>query len=332
MTGKAAIMFELTPAEIASGVEVAERALAEDLGDGGDITSESLFVAENPTVTGLFVARTTGVIAGTAAAAAVFAGVDSPPSVEWQLGDGETVQAGSAFGTVTGLATAVLAGERSALNLLCHLSGIATLTASYVEIVAAINPDCRIRDTRKTTPGLRLLEKAAVRAAGGVNHRLGLFDAALVKDNHLMILPEFEAIVGRVGEGVNPPGRSEPAEIAAPLAESIGRIRRAHPGVEIEIEAETLVEVEAALAAGADVVLCDNMPIDALREAVEIARGRVRIEASGGVNIESLAEVASTGVDFIAVGALTHSAPALDIGLDFRKDLPVVRDSAARAG
>jgi nicotinate-nucleotide pyrophosphorylase (carboxylating) len=197
----------------------------------------------------------------------------------------------------------LLTGERTTLNLLCHLSGVATLTRRWVDAVAGTQ--AQVRDTRKTTPGLRALEKYAVRCGGGVNHRMSLSDAALVKDNHVVaaggVVPAFAAVRGR------------------------------WPGLLVEVEVDSLQELEEVLDAGADLVLLDNMPADVLRKAVELTAGRARLEASGGLTLESAAEVAATGVDYLAVGALTHSAPVLDIALDLTAAGVGVGPAAGRA-
>ena len=202
--------------------------------------------------------------------------------------DGDRVAAGQSLLTVSGPIGPILTAERTALNLLCHLSGIATLTRRWVDAVAGTG--AQIRDTRKTLPGLRALEKYAVRCGGGVNHRMSLSDAALIKDNHV-------AAAGSVG-----------AAFAA--------VRARAPGLPLEVECDTLEQVAEALAAGADLILLDNFDVPALAQAVGLAGGRALLEASGGLTLASARAVAETGVDYLAVGALTHSAPALDIGLD----------------
>lgn len=297
------VAAELTEGERAASLELARTALGEDLDAAGDITTAPLVsgrTAEH--VTASFVAREPGVVAGTRSAADVYALVSREVEIEWALADGDAVGSRGEIGTVAGPIEDVLAGERTALNFLCHLSGVATLTAEFAERIARVSPECRLRDTRKTLPGLRALEKAAVRAGGGVNHRAGLSDGILLKDNHL-------AIIGATTD-------QESGAIASLLEGAISRIRDANPGMPVEVEADTLVQVEAAAAAGADAILCDNMAPHKLREAVDIVRGRAEVEASGGITLENAAEVAASGVDYIAVGALTHSAPALDIGLD----------------
>jgi nicotinate-nucleotide pyrophosphorylase (carboxylating) len=268
--------------------EAVARALAEDLGVLGDLTSTALIPAEALGV-GHFVARRPGVLAGTAVAAEVFAQLDPAVSVTWAAADGDGLSAGQKIGTVTGPLRSVLTGERSALNFLGHLSGIATLTRAHVDAAAGTGGRCRIRDTRKTTPGLRSLEKAAVRAGGGSNHRGNLSDAVLVKDNHLR---------------------------QCSIADAVERARSRWPGVAVEVEADTLDQVSEAKAAGADIILVDNMTPDEVAKAVAIAGGGVPIEVSGGVTIDTVGAYAAAGADLISVGALTHSAPVLDIGLD----------------
>jgi nicotinate-nucleotide pyrophosphorylase (carboxylating) len=265
--------------------EAVARALAEDLGVLGDLTSTAL-IPDGATGTGRFVARRPGVLAGTAAATEVFAQLDPAVTVAWAAADGDVLDAGQEVGTVTGPLRSVLTGERSALNFLGHLSGIATLTWAYVE---AAGGQSRIRDTRKTTPGLRALEKAAVRAGGGSNHRGNLSDAVLVKDNHLR---------------------------HCTIAEAVGRARTRWPGAVVEVECDTLDQLVEALAAGADLALLDNMTPEEVAKAVVLSDGAVPLEVSGRVTLETVAAYAAAGADLISVGALTHSAPVLDIALD----------------
>ncbi|MEW6471709.1 MAG: carboxylating nicotinate-nucleotide diphosphorylase [Actinomycetota bacterium] len=265
--------------------EAVARALAEDLGVLGDLTSTALIPAD-AVGTGHFVARRPGVLAGTAAATEVFAQLDPAVTMTWAAADGDRLDAGQRIGTVTGPLRSLLTGERSALNFLGHLSGIATLTAAYV---AAAGGRGRIRDTRKTTPGLRALEKAAVRAGGGANHRGNLSDAVLIKDNHLR---------------------------HCTIAEAIDRAQAHWPGVIVEVECDTLDQVAEAKAAGAALVLVDNMTPEEVARAVAIAGGAFPIEVSGRVTLDTVAAYAAAGADLISVGALTHSAPVLDIGLD----------------
>jgi nicotinate-nucleotide pyrophosphorylase (carboxylating) len=261
------------------------RALAEDLGNLGDLTSTAT-VPEDARGSGRLVARAGGVLAGTFAATEVFAQVDPELRLSWLAGEGDEVFGGTILGRLDGRLRSILAGERTALNFLGHLSGVATLTRAYV---LAIGGRARIRDTRKTTPGLRALEKAAVRAGGGVNHRGGLSDGILIKDNHLLVCS---------------------------LEEAVARARARWPGVSVEVECDTLAQVAEAKAAGADLVLLDNMAPDQVAEAVGILGGAALVEVSGGVSLATVADHAAAGADLISVGALTHSAPALDVALD----------------
>ncbi len=271
---------------------VVAEALAEDLGPLGDITS-SLLPAD-AVATASLVPRSDGVLAGRAIAAETFAQVDPSLSVEWHAGDGDDLAAGVPFARVQGRLAPILTAERTVLNFLCHLSGIATLTRRYVEAAAP----AVIRDTRKTTPGLRTLEKAAVRAGGGVNHRGSLSDGILVKDNHLAGL-----------RGSNAEGRLAVDEVVA-------RARRQWPGRTVQIECDTVDQVKATVVAGADLVLLDNMSPEQVAACVELVAGRCLVEVSGGVTLDTVAAYAAAGADLISVGAITHSAPVLDIGLD----------------
>ncbi len=266
---------------------IAEAALAEDLAGGVDVTTASTVPPAERGRADL-VARTPGVVAGLPIAAAVFWLVSPDVQSVPQAADGDRIAARQPVLTVSGPIGPILTAERTALNLLCHLSGIATLTRRWVDAVAGTR--AQIRDTRKTLPGLRSLEKYAVRCGGGVNHRMSLTDAALIKDNHV-------AAAGSVG-----------AAFAA--------VRAAAPGLPLEVECDTLDQVADALAAGADLILLDNFGVPALAQAVALADGRALLEASGGLTLAGARAVAETGVDYLAVGALTHSAPALDIGLD----------------
>lgn len=263
-------------------------ALAEDLGDAGDITTVATVPADE-TAQGLIVARTAGRIAGIQLAHAAFRGLDPTIRFETLVGDGGDAEAGATVARVSGKARALLTAERTALNFLGRLSGIATLTRAYVGAIAGTG--ARICCTRKTTPGLRALEKYAVRAGGGVNHRFGLYDAVLIKDNHIAA--------------------------AGGLAEAVMRARDlAGHMVKIEVEVDTLEQLEAALEHPIDAVLLDNMPVKTLSEAVALVAGRMLVEASGGITLETVRAVASTGVDLVSVGALTHSPKTLDLGLD----------------
>jgi nicotinate-nucleotide pyrophosphorylase (carboxylating) len=265
--------------------ELIDGALAEDLG-AGDVTTAAV-VPDGARARARIEQRAPGVLFGMGVAEQVFLRLD--PDLSWQARVAEGEWRGPGIvAEVTGAAAPILSAERVALNLLGRLSGIATLTARYVRAVEGTGVG--ILDTRKTTPGLRELEKAAVAAGGGVNHRLGLFDAVLVKENH-------SALAGGVGEATR------------------RALERAPEGVPVEVECATLAEVEEALAAGAPRILLDNLAPDELRRAVELVGGRARLEASGGVTLETVREIAETGVDVISVGALTHSAPALDVSL-----------------
>jgi len=266
-------------------------ALDEDLGRG-DLTSDALVPPEVQLAAALR-SRGAGTIAGLAVAELVFELVD--PAVGWRasVDDGATVERGAELALLNGPARSILRAERVALNFLQRLSGIATLTARYVAAVSGTR--ARIVDTRKTTPGLRALERYAVRLGGGNNHRRDLGDAVMVKDNHL------QAIAAR----------------GLTLAQAIQQARRVWPHtVKIEVEVDRLEQIDAALEAGADIVLLDNMPPQELRRAVELIGGRALSEASGGVTLDTVAAIAASGVDIVSVGALTHTAPALDIGLD----------------
>jgi nicotinate-nucleotide pyrophosphorylase (carboxylating) len=269
--------------------EAVQRALDEDLGRAGDITSIAT-IPEATHARAVMIARQAGVIAGLPLAVAVFQKLSSDISIEAHVRDGGVVAAGVHMLTISGPARAVLTGERTALNFVGRLSGVATLSADYVRHTAGTK--MRICCTRKTTPGLRALEKYAVRCGGGFNHRFGLDDAILIKDNHI-------AVAG----GINP----------------VLRRARGHVGhlVKIEIEVDTLAQLREVLDTGlADVVLLDNMDIGELTEAVKLANGRVVLEASGSVTRDSIAKIASTGVDYASAGALTHSAPNFDVALD----------------
>jgi len=265
--------------------EVVARALAEDLGVFGDLTAG--LVPADARVTAAIGSRAVGVLAGRLAAAETFSAVDPRVEVEWHRSDGDRLEPGDQVARVSGPLASVLTAERTALNLLGHLSGVATLTRRFVDAAAG----SRIRDTRKTTPGLRALEKAAVRAGGGVNHRGSLSDGILVKDNHL-------------------------AGLTIEAAVSAAHAR--WPGVTCEVECDNLDQVKVALAAGADMVLLDNMDPSQVAGAVALVARRVPVEVSGRVTLDSAAAYAAAGPDFISVGALTHSAPVLDLGLDLQ--------------
>ena len=269
--------------------EVVERALAEDLGDRGDITSAAV-IDVNATARGEVVARGPGVIAGLEVAAAAFTGIDPEVSFDAHLSDGDRVSPGDLVATVAGRARPILAAERTALNLLGRMSGVATATARLVEAVKGTG--ATILDTRKTMPGLRMLDKYAVRMGGGSNHRMGLYDAVLIKDNHI-------AAVGDV-------------RLAVAMAREMWGSETM-----VEVEVEDLDQLAAALDTDADRVLLDNMDTTTLRRAVEMVDGRMETEASGGVTPETVREIAETGVDFISVGWITHSPAQLDLALEF---------------
>ena len=273
--------------------ELALRAVAEDLAGGVDVTSTATVPAQARGVAS-FVPRQRGVVAGLGAALAVLDVVlGDDLDVRLVARDGDATEPGRPVLEVAGPVRALLTAERTSLNLLCHLSGVATLTRAWVDAVEGTG--ARIRDTRKTTPGLRALEKAAVRAGGGTNHRMSLSDAALVKDNHVVA--------------------------AGGVRAAFEAVRREFPGVPVEVECDTVQQVRDVLDAGADLILLDNMTTDQLGECVQLCRPRsVLTEASGGLALSTARDVAATGVDFLAVGALTHSAPVLDIGLDLRAE------------
>lgn len=274
-------------------------ALDEDLEGGVDVTSVATVPTEQRSVMDL-VARETGVIAGIPVTAAVFEMVGgSATDIAAIWTDGDVVSSGDVVMQVVGRTRSLLTAERTALNMLCHLSGIATATAGWVEAVAGT--DVRVRDTRKTTPGLRALEKYAVRLGGGMNHRMSLSDAALVKDNHV-------AAIGGV-------------------AAAFSAVRERFPGIPVEVEVDSLEQLEEVLDAGADLVLLDNFVPEEMVAAVEINAGRAKLEASGGLSLADAKAVAATGVDYIAVGALTHSAPSVDFGADLDGVAPSVQTS-----
>jgi nicotinate-nucleotide pyrophosphorylase (carboxylating) len=270
-----------------SGVldRIVRASLAEDLGSG-DVTTNAT-VDEGATGTAVLVTRAPGVVAGLDAVEAVFRALDPEIEVERLVEDGDVLPGPAQVVRVSGSLRAILTGERTALNLLGRLSGIATATRRYVDAVEGTG--VAILDTRKTTPGLRALEKHAVAAGGGRNHRSGLDDGVLVKDNHLAATGSIRAAVERL---------------------------RIVTDLPVEVECDTLEQLQEALAAGADAILLDNMSLDELRQAVVLTDGRARLEASGGVTLETVRAIAETGVDEISVGALTHSAPALDVSLE----------------
>jgi nicotinate-nucleotide pyrophosphorylase (carboxylating) len=273
--------------------ELIMMALEEDIGDG-DVTS-GYFVPEDRMARAFVTVRKDGVVSGVELAEQVFLEVDPNLEIQVMVEDGSRVGAGAMLVRVEGKARSILTAERTALNFLQRLSGVATLTSRYVDLVK--HTRAQILDTRKTTPGYRALEKKAVLDGGGTNHRMGLYDRAMVKDNHLAAEGGLEA-----------------------LQQAIRLVKMEKPHVQVELEADSLEQVADFLELdGVDYILLDNMSLEELREAVGMRgeKHRVRLEASGGVNLDTVVDIAETGVDFISVGALTHSAPALDIGLDF---------------
>jgi nicotinate-nucleotide pyrophosphorylase (carboxylating) len=280
---------ELTAAEIRRAVRLA---LDEDLGSG-DVTTLAT-VPPNAKSIALMRAREPLVVAGIQFAETAFRELSSTIKIQKLVRDGASAKAGDTLLKISGPSRAILSAERVALNFVQRLSGIATATAQFVEAVKGTN--AKILDTRKTTPGWRRLEKYAVKCGGGKNHRIGLFDLVLIKDNHLAALQH---------------------ETPNAIAAAVLRARKKFPTLNVEVEADTLEQVGQAADAGADIILLDNMTVAQLRQAVKIVRGRAKTEASGGVNLKTVRAIARTGVDFISVGAITHSARAVDIGLDF---------------
>jgi nicotinate-nucleotide pyrophosphorylase (carboxylating) len=263
------------------------RAFEEDIGSG-DVTTDSI-VPANASLRGRIIAKQTGVVAGLNVAEAVFRALDQRITFTPQVSDGARVETRTVVAEVAGSARALLTGERTALNFLGRMSGIATLTRQFVDAVSGTS--AVILDTRKTAPGLRFTDKLAVRLGGGQNHRTGLFDMVLIKDNHI--------------------------DFAGSITAAVTRVREGGVKVEIEIEARTLDDVREALALGVERILLDNMTFELMREAVQICGGRAKLEASGNVSLESVLEVARTGVDYISVGALTHSQKVFDVSLEF---------------
>ena len=269
-----------------------DRALQEDIGSG-DATTLATVPSDSVSAASM-VARQKMVVCGLPLAEAAFRSLAAELKITPGVADGDPIEAGRELLRIEGPTRAILTGERTALNFIQRLSGVATLTANYVDAIAGTTT--QILDTRKTTPGWRLLEKYAVACGGGRNHRFGLHDLIMIKDNHLAALRD-----------------QPPSAIAAAVA----RARAAYPDLRIEVEADTLEQVAQAADSGADIILLDNMPPEILTEAVKIIAGRAETEASGGITLDTIRAVAETGVDFISVGALTHSAKAVDIGLDF---------------
>ncbi len=268
------------------------RALEEDIGPG-DVTTESIIPPE-ATMRGHIVARQDGVVAGLDVAQTVYYLVDERIAFEAKVQEGERVRRGQSLAIVHGPARGLLTAERTALNFLGRMSGIATLTRQFVDAVAGTG--VAILDTRKTAPGLRMVDKLAVQRGGGQNHRQGLYDMVLIKDNHI--------------------------DFAGSLTLAVQRARAGVPGLEIEVEARTLEDVREALAAGVERILLDNMPPPMLAEAVRLVAGRARLEASGNVSLENVRQIAETGVDYISIGALTHSAKVFDVAFDYLEGDP----------
>jgi nicotinate-nucleotide pyrophosphorylase (carboxylating) len=271
------------PADAYRGI--VRRALAEDVGPG-DVTTGAI-VAASQHARGVFVAKQACVLAGADVAAETFRQIEPEVAVRFRRTDGDACAPGEEIGAVVGAARTLLVGERTALNFLQRLSGIATRARAFVDAAAG---QITVLDTRKTTPTLRVLEKHAVAAGGATNHRFGLFDAILIKDNHV--------------------------RLAGGVQQAIERCRRAMPDVRLEIEAQSLADVDEAAAAGADIILVDNMTTAEICEAVRRVSGRARVEISGGVTLDRLADLATTGADYVSAGALTHSAPAVDISFE----------------
>jgi nicotinate-nucleotide pyrophosphorylase (carboxylating) len=293
------IKKELADKLIAGGLnpldvsEVVLRALHEDSDDNGDVTSIATIPSDQVSTLDL-VAREAGTIAGIPVAAAVFAILGGASVlIQTPASDGDSVHSGEVLLSITGPTRVLLQGERPALNLLSHLSAIATATNEWATALGDSNT--KVRDTRKTTPGLRTLEKYAVRCGGGLNHRMNLSDAALIKDNHVVA--------------------------AGGVAQAYELIKERFPDLPVEVEVDSLDQLEEVLRVGADLILLDNFSIEELKKAVEVNAGRAKLEASGGFTIDQAADVATTGVDYVAVGAITHSAPVLDIGADLRMEL-----------
>jgi nicotinate-nucleotide pyrophosphorylase (carboxylating) len=269
--------------------EPVRRALAEDLG-WGDVTTEAT-VPANQSARGVILAKSRCVIAGLDVAAEAFRQLDPAATFDVKRPDGSCCEPGDVVAEVRGTASAMLTAERTALNFLQRLSGIATVTRRFVDAAAG---GITILDTRKTTPTLRALEKYAVRAGGGTNHRAGLDDGILIKDNH--------------------------ARLAGGIATALQRMKDARPEMPIEVEAQSLADVDAAVAAGADIILLDNLSIDEIRRAIQTIGGRAQVEISGGITLERIPELARTGADYVSIGALTHSAPAADLSFELETD------------
>lgn len=291
-----------TPEQSAAEILI-DLALKEDLHDVGDLTCRALITEEEQAAVQV-VARQSGILAGTPVAQQVFAKLDSSVKWETHIPDGSQLEPGSIAATISGPLRSLLTGERTALNFLTHLSGIATLTRKFVDAVTGT--EARVLDTRKTHPGYRVLEKYAVRAGGGTNHRMGLYDGILIKDNHLAAWAES-------GNG---------SSIAEAINQARNSVQKA--GISIEVEVDTLEQLADALDGAPDIVLLDNMECDMLQKAIELRNTKapgVLLEASGGIGLDNVAEIARTGVERISVGALTHSAVALDLAFDWKSKI-----------
>jgi nicotinate-nucleotide pyrophosphorylase (carboxylating) len=276
--------------------EIVRQALAEDL-RSGDVTTKAVVSSEKREIGEVFI-KSPGVLAGIDIALEAFCQLDSDAELIQSREDGDWCEAGESVISIKGLASALLSAERTALNFLQRMSGTATLTRRFIDSAGS---HVTVLDTRKTAPNLRVLDKYAVRAGGGVNHRFALDDGILIKDNHI--------------------------RVAGSIANAIKRVREAVNDMPIEVEAQSLAEVKAAVAAGADIILVDNFETSTVQEAVRIVSGRAKIEVSGGITLESIAEFAATGVDFISVGALTHSAQAVDFSFEIRSTKTVLVDA-----
>lgn len=292
-------MTDILPLSRTQITSVVLAALAEDA-PYGDLTSQ-LLIPESASAAASLNAREAGVFSGTAVFEAAMTLTDPGISVLWEIADGEEFDAGARLARITGPARALLTAERVALNLVQRMSGVATLTAQYVAAVAATGTRARVVDTRKTTPGLRAVERFAVRCGGGHNHRYSLSDAVMAKDNHLAVLTKGDS--------------SKLTEVLKTL-----RPRLSHT-THVEVEVDRIEQIEPVLAAGVDTIMLDNFSLEELREGVKLVDGRALVEASGNVRLETIAQIAQTGVDVISVGALTHSVRALDLGLDVELEL-----------
>lgn len=295
--GKNVTVPSISERDRASAQTLIRLALLEDLGDVGDLTTQAMVPEHQPGEVSIVV-RETGIVAGLPIAKMVFEELDHEVTFKNVVEDGSAVTPGTAVAVLSGAAKSLLIGERTALNFLTHLSGIATLTSKFVE--RAVGTSAKILDTRKTHPGYRLIEKYAVRCGGGVNHRMGLYDGVMIKDNHLAAW--------------------EGSQSSDSIADAIRAVREKTPQVPIELEVDTLEQLEQALPGQPDIVLLDNMTLEDMKIAIEMrdrVNAEIQLEASGGITLDTVADIAAVGVDRISVGALTHSAVALDLGFDW---------------